>query len=362
MIVRDEQHHLAGCLSSVRHVVDEIVVVDTGSVDATPDIADAFGAHVVHYPWQNDFSAARNVALDHARGRWILYIDADERLQPTTRSEVEQLLSDADEVAFRLLLRPFARSTPYFEYRLWRNDPRIRFRGVIHEKVVDAIGAVAAQDHRAIADCSLSLHHVGYDGDQTAKHRRNLPLLEAQLRIEQDNVYNWRHLARVLQGLGRTEEAERALLQAVEVARSHPGATDESLAWVDLINLRRDRGEEIRSLVAEARTRWPYNWMLVWVEGQLELEEARYPEAATLFRRLLGVDVSDLAASGLAYDERIFGCFAQSSLGLCCFRMGRYNEAAVAYRAAEALEPAEPEYRTKRLLCEALASRVPPGA
>src|SRR5205085_958646 len=79
---------------------------------------------------------------------WILYIDADERLKNADRASVARLLGDADEVAFRVLLRPDSLSTPYLEYRLWRHDPRIRFAGKIHEKVVPAILAVSHADRR----------------------------------------------------------------------------------------------------------------------------------------------------------------------------------------------------------------------
>ena len=80
-----------------------------------------------------------------------------------------------------MLLRPWVGATPYREYRLWRNDPRIRFEGAIHEKVVPAIHAVAEADNRPIGLCDLLLNHIGYEGDQTRKHRRNLPLLRRQV-------------------------------------------------------------------------------------------------------------------------------------------------------------------------------------
>ena len=92
-------------------------------MDESPAIATAFGARVVHYAWREDFSAARNVALDEANGQWILYIDADERVVGCTRSYLETLLGTASEVAYRVLLKPRLGSTPYREYRLWRNDP-----------------------------------------------------------------------------------------------------------------------------------------------------------------------------------------------------------------------------------------------
>src|SRR5438552_2548557 len=86
MIARDEERHLPACLASLADVVDEVVLVDTGSVDRTVEIARAHGATVLHHSWSDDFSAPRNLGLDNARGRWILYIDADERLRPVARS------------------------------------------------------------------------------------------------------------------------------------------------------------------------------------------------------------------------------------------------------------------------------------
>ena len=126
MIARDEERHLPACLASLADVVDEVVLVDTGSVDRTVEIARAHGATVLHHSWSDDFSAPRNLGLDNARGRWILYIDADERLRPVERSWVEALLEDAEEIAFRVHFRLFARATPSLEYRLWRNDSRVR--------------------------------------------------------------------------------------------------------------------------------------------------------------------------------------------------------------------------------------------
>jgi glycosyltransferase involved in cell wall biosynthesis len=81
MIVRDEAHFLPGCLKSLQGKVDEIVVVDTGSRDATPCIAEDAGARVFHSDWIGDFAAARNRGLEQVSTDWVLYIDADERLR-----------------------------------------------------------------------------------------------------------------------------------------------------------------------------------------------------------------------------------------------------------------------------------------
>jgi hypothetical protein len=167
LIVRDEEAVLGPCLDSLAGLVDEVVIVDTGSTDATVSIARAHGAQVLHQAWTGDFSAPRNRGLDHANGAWVLYIDADERVAPLDPNDLKARLATSPAMALRVLLRPTVHATPYYEYRLWRSDPRIRFAGVMHEQVVDAITAAAGEDGRSVDDwAGLLLQHVGYEGDQ----------------------------------------------------------------------------------------------------------------------------------------------------------------------------------------------------
>ena len=92
MIARNEEALLGVCLESVRGLVDEIVLVDTGSTDATPELARLAG-DVVSVPWSDDFSAPRNEALAHAQGDWILQLDADERLGPHSKQAVREAIA-----------------------------------------------------------------------------------------------------------------------------------------------------------------------------------------------------------------------------------------------------------------------------
>jgi glycosyltransferase involved in cell wall biosynthesis len=358
LIARDEERHLPDCLASLEGVVDEVVIVDTGSVDRSVAIARAHGARVFHSPWCNDFSAPRNVGLDQARGRWILCIDPDERLRPISRGHIEALLEGAEELAFLVHLRHFARATPSLEYRLWRNDARVRFSGVVHERVSDALREVAEAEVRSIGTCELTLDHLGLDGDQTHKHERNLPLLQAKLALEPTNVPYWVHLSRALRGLGRSEEGEQALGRAVALSfQTQPD--DAGVACAELVSLRQQHGENVTARLARGRARWPWNWMLVWIEGQLHLEAAQFEQAIACFGRLLEVDTS--RPQPVVYDERLFGSWAQDALGLALFRAERYREAADAYAAAEHLEPDVAEYRAKRRLAESRAGQGLPA-
>jgi len=350
---------LGPCLESIQGLVDEIVVVDTGSVDESPTIAAAFGARVVHHRWRDDFAEARNVSLDEATGQWILYLDADERVVGRRRPYLEALLSDASEVAFRVWLKPRLDSTAYREYRLWRNDPRIRFEGVIHEKVVPAIHRVADDDRRGVGLADILLQHVGYEGDQTAKHRRNLPLLRRQLAAEPENLFVWHHLARVLEGLGEADEAEGVLERAVDVARAK-SFTDPIgvLAYADLIRRRLLRGAEIGPLLAEARAAYPSNCLLMYLEGQDLIARGAYEDAIDRFDRILRFDPTQVPADSPAYDESLLGELPHDGRAFALFKAGRYSEAADAYQAAAALAPSNSAYAVKRKLAQARACRA----
>lgn len=359
LIVRDEEAVLGACLDSLQDLVDEVVVVDTGSSDECVALAAGRGASVIHHRWRDDFSEARNVSLDAARGKWILYIDADERVVGGSRATLESLLTDATEVAFRLLLRPTLGSTPYREYRLWRNDPRIRFEGVIHEKVVPSIHRVAAADGRGIGLADILLQHVGYEGDQTRKHRRNLPLLRRALEAEPDDLFVRDHLARVLDGLGQLDEAEQVLDDAVEVARSHAFADPLGvLVCAELVRRRSARGAAVQPLLSEARTAYPENCVLLSLEGHELIRIGAYGEAVERFDCCLAFDPAGDHPESPSYDERLLGEFAHAGRAFALFKAGRYAEAADAYRAAGALAPDNPAYTVKRQLAVARSGQA----
>ena len=94
MIAKNEERVLARCLASVRAIVDEIILVDTGSTDRTVEIAESFGARVYHAPWENDFSKVRNVSLSYATKDWILVLDADEEIDATDHAQLKSFMGD----------------------------------------------------------------------------------------------------------------------------------------------------------------------------------------------------------------------------------------------------------------------------
>jgi glycosyltransferase involved in cell wall biosynthesis len=209
MIVKDEEAALPRCLDSVAGLAGEIIVVDTGSVDATPAVARAYGAQVVHHDFEPvDFAAARNAGLARATGTHMLVLDADETLEPSTRGLLPPLLA-ADEAAGYVLTRRNlpaeggARSWLDHAVRLFRNDPRFRYAGAVHETVDASILAAGGRLQRT----GIVLeHHLPAADRVRAKGLRYLELLEAEASDDPDRLT---FLAAELHRLERYAEATR---------------------------------------------------------------------------------------------------------------------------------------------------------
>lgn len=363
IIVRDEADFLDACLGSIADLVDEIVVVDTGSTDRSPEVARAHGATVDLVPWQGDFSTPRNRSLDLATGRWILYIDADEQLRPGDHEAVRALLDDdEDHRAFRIPFVPRVGWTPYREYRLWRHHPDLRFEGAIHETMTSVLHEMASAEGRRIGPLDLlTIEHHGYEGDQSHKYARDEPMLRRGIGERPERVFYYDHLARVLEAQGRDDEAVATWLQGIEVAahRDTP-VPDDRLLWIDLIVhlLARDRiTAELAELVDDALERFPHIPALELAAATHEFATDRVQAAMARLDWILALTPQELLDSGSAYDERVVGEWPWNLLGLCRFQLGDDEGAAEAFVRAEQLAPDEPAYRARRRLAEARAGR-----
>lgn len=187
LIVRDEEASLPRCLASVAGIADEIVVADTGSKDRTVEIARAAGARIIEVPWTDDFAAARNAAIEAARGAWVFSIDADESLDPTDRTRLHRKLAAAREPAYFVEIvspRPRGDVEVARLARLFRRDPAIRYEGRIHESVLGSICRLLGTTTFSPPFSGLRLRHEGYAADRIAsldKRDRNRRLLREEI-------------------------------------------------------------------------------------------------------------------------------------------------------------------------------------
>ena len=223
IVVQDDADRLDVCLTSLRGLVDEIVVVDTGSSDRSVAVAEQHGAVVGHEPWQGDFAAPRNRCLDLATGDWVLSVDADEQVDGDFDDARATLAAADDCVGFRVRFVPRVGWTPFLDYRLWRNRPDIRFEGHILETVVAAIhGAADADGLRIDPFGDFTIRRSADDGDRADKRARDEPLLLAELARDPDRPFVYDHLARVYEARGTASVRSRRGRKASPVCASAP--------------------------------------------------------------------------------------------------------------------------------------------
>jgi tetratricopeptide (TPR) repeat protein len=355
LIVRDESAFIEGCLTSLVGNVDEIVVVDTGSRDDTVEKASRFPIRLKHFAWCDDFSAARNFAIEQAGQNWILYIDADERFEVPQRETLVSALDDDRAVAWNLRFHPRVDWTPYAELRLFRNDPRIRFRGAIHERIHEGVEAVARADGKTIGDCDLTLQHLGYEDDQSHKNPRNIPLLHARLERDPKHLFSWWHLGQCLLLAGDEEGAIDAWASGVSVARALPEEArhlSDALSAASLIRLKVKRGEDVSVQLQQALALYPEHLSLQWIHATLALERGDDGAARPVLEALAAIDPDRFYDRRVSYDKALFRHLAQEALALCHFRAGRFADAAHFYRMAAAHAPNPQEYEIKARLAE----------
>lgn len=226
MIVKNEEKYLAGCLESVVGVVDEIVIVDTGSTDNTKQIAREFGAKIYDFEWVNDFAAARNESLRLSNGEWILYLDADERLDPVTAKYIRKYLTQTPDDLGGLIciiesdhmqLDGSAELHRGGYPRIYRNlgYPNISFQGRVHEQITPSIIALG----KTFANSDIVIKHLGYNQPRhimEEKIKRNYKMLIEHVNEDPVNGYAWYQLGQTLANMGLSEEAEKAVRFAID--------------------------------------------------------------------------------------------------------------------------------------------------
>jgi glycosyltransferase involved in cell wall biosynthesis len=193
MIVKNEAELLAACLNSVVDIVDQIVIVDTGSRDNTIDIAKDFKAEIYYHAWQNHFAKARNESIRHATGDWILWMDADEKLLPESRSKLVKLLEPVQKpIAYNIQIHNLQKDKKTIivsdGHRLFTNNMGIQFSGRIHEQISPSINKLGGE----IRDSEINIFHRGYSytgKKEKQKNERNRQLLQKMVEEEPDNAY-----------------------------------------------------------------------------------------------------------------------------------------------------------------------------
>lgn len=205
MIMRDEAKVLARCLESVRGLVNEIIIVDTGSQDNSVEIARSYGARVFFDPWQDDFARPRNISLEKASCQWIFIMDPDEWIAPESHIDVKWLTRAKNVQAFWITTRNYGSQarepdyralqidkdpmgiypgyTPSTKTRFFKNGLGIRFEGCYHE-LVDYF---LIRNKIQIAQATIQIHHWAHEILQKTPKEK----IDFYLRLGEKKVREW---------------------------------------------------------------------------------------------------------------------------------------------------------------------------
>jgi glycosyltransferase involved in cell wall biosynthesis len=277
MITKNEEKNLEKCLNSVKDIVDEIIIVDTGSTDKTKEIAKKFNAKIIDFKWIDDFSAARNECLKHATKDWILVLDADETIAKEDLNELRKLISDEDCIEYYFIIRTYtddstaagwvsSKSDLYNEsksaagwfstrlVRLFRNNKGMKFSGVVHETISHDFGTAkeapfpihhfgrlkAEKDafkselyqrlgrHKASEKNDFhSYSQLGIQAQQNGNYGEAITLFNKSIELNGSYFKSWLNLGACYLKLNKPDDAERALLKAVALNPSDYSAHND---------------------------------------------------------------------------------------------------------------------------------------
>jgi glycosyltransferase involved in cell wall biosynthesis len=330
IIVKNEELALPKCLNSVRNVVDEMVVLDTGSTDRTLEIAGEFGAKVYQFEWCNDFSSARNQSLKYATGEWILVLDADEVLVPEIVPTLKQAIKCDRYLLINLLRQEVgAVQSPYsLVSRLFRNHPDICFSRPYHALVDDSVARIVSQETQWQVGYlpEVAILHAGYQKSAIAsrdKFSNAAKTMEGFLACNPHDPYVCSKLGALYVQTGKIEQG----IQLLE--RGFAGEQVSSQILYELhyhLGIAYTRLQQLHQAIAHYQAAiklavYPmlklgaYNNL-----GNLRLAAGDLMEAKTTYEMVLQIDPS-LAVG-------------HYNLGMTLKAMGQFQEAIAAYQQA----------------------------
>ena len=368
VITKNEEKNLPRWLESMRGVADEMIVVDTGSSDGTVALAKAAGAHVFFFEWVDDFSAAKNFALDHATGDWILFLDADEYFSRDGGRKVRETLlanhGNPEIEGFLFCLVNIDADTGKKlggrggKLRCFRNVPWLRYVGRIHEQLQDISGRTGMPGKILQYIPQILVYHTGYTQSlMRQKIHRNLVLLQKLQEDGKARPVDVVYLADCFYGLGEYEDAIDAAREAISRGTEPLGMANRPYTiLIQSLLLANHPAAEVREALAAAVRRYPQiaEYRLFW--GLFAWDCGEFDAAEEHFRR--GFELCHIANLRNVQDAMIEDNSidllpsAYFYMGELAHRKKRWEEAA--YYFLESLKMDLQNPRTLRFYCQAM--------
>jgi tetratricopeptide (TPR) repeat protein len=341
MIVRNEEHNLPDCLASVRDLVDEAVVIDTGSTDRTKEIARSFHCVVREFPWIDHFAAARNAAMEPATGDYAFWMDADDRLDSDNRIKLRALFDSLPSGNAAFVMKCLCvgegsggAGTAVDHVRLFRLHPAHRWTYRVHEQILPALRATGTE----VQWSDVFVRHVGYIDPAVRRRKldRDLGLLKLDEAERPNDPFTLFNLGSVYHELGDARAASEALEKSL--VGSHPKDSIVRKTYALLARCRDQAGDKraAEAVCRRGRTHYPDDPELLFLAAGYAREVGDHGAAEGLYRKLIdGTEAPHFAS----VDTGLRAVKGRHNLAVMLLDRGRLSEAEGLWRAALSYDP-----------------------
>lgn len=306
IIVKNEEKNLEKCLNSVKNLVNEIIILDTGSIDKTKEIAREFTGKLFDFKWNNNFSDARNFSISQASKEWILILDADEIISEKDHREIKNIIKESKTDAFVLKCRNYTHNfgvvgwapsnndykesscAPGFwilsTIRLFKNKKDFFFEGAIHETIYNSIKRAGGK----ILDTDIVIHHFGELDKQKLSDKKNIytgllkKRLENQEFTEKPKDYIYYELAGELIKINNIKEAITCLEAAININKKL-----EYLLQLGGLYILENKLDEAERILKKAALLDPVNSSIYNNLGIVYSEKGEYNKAIRKFEKAI---------------------------------------------------------------------------
>ncbi|MEZ5081074.1 MAG: glycosyltransferase [Thermoleophilia bacterium] len=335
MMVRDEEESLPRCLSSVKDVVDEMIIVDTGSTDRTVEIAEEFGATVIHEEWTGDFARHRNTGLDAATGDWVLILDADEEIADATA--LRPLLNEEAIEGYVLREVNFIGSEPGIDavvnaaFRMFRNRPEYRYEGALHEQIQAKVDPEGGKCTRFVGVEILHYGYLDHTTEARGKKDRNMRIVLEEVKRKPNDAFTLFNAGVEYQRINDHHTALDYFGRAFRNLESMRQYFASLLLRNIVASLKEtERYDEALEVCVDGLEAYPDFTDLHYLRGQLHFARREYRESIESFQR--AIDLGDHAGDRYMSQAGMGSFYSHFALGTLHEAIGDQAEAVRCYK------------------------------
>lgn len=346
MIVRDNEQIIRPCLESIRPWVDEMIVVDTGSTDRTPEICKDLGARVYHFPWCDSFAAARNESLKYANGEWIFWMDSDDTIDENNGRKLRALVEGPhDPRVFAYILQTHCpgsgaddgeHTTIVDQVKLLRNRSDLRFDFRLHEQILPSIRRAGGE--LAWTNIFVVQAHADHSPDGLQhKLERDLRILDKDLAERPEHAFVMFNLGMTYADANQHDTAIDYLKRCLAASGTHDSHVRKAHALLIGSLMQAGRFDEAFETCQSGLRVYPADPELLFREGALHLHFGRLNEAERSYRTVLEQPPQERFFSSVV--SRLNGHLARQNLAIVYEQLGDFARAETEWRAILAEKP-----------------------